>query len=223
MASRIANYDWSQTPLGDIDHWSPSLRTAIDLCLGSRMCSCIYWGTDNLILYNDAYGSILGTKHPWALGRTAQEVWPEIIEVIGPLMQKTLETGETTGGDDVAIFLNRSGYVEEFYCSFSYSPIYDHQDSIEGVFAVLPETSVRVIGERRLRTLQKLGVDARAARSPQQALEIVRDQAVAARESVAGVNLDEEAANLIKFQQSYQASARLIQTANQLFDTIVRL
>ena len=136
------------------------------------MCSCIYWGAERLIIYNDAYGSILGTKHPWALGRTADEVWPEIFDVIGPLMIKTFETGTTTGADDAAIFLNRSGYVEEFYCSFSYAPLINELSDIEGVFAILPETSVRVIGERRLRTLQKLGADARELRRPEQTLQI---------------------------------------------------
>ena len=171
MAGRIRRFDWAATGLGTVENWSRTFRTALDLCLGSRMCSCIYWGKERLIIYNDAYGSILGTKHPWALGRTADEVWPEIFDVIGRLMKETLHTGKTTGADDAAIFLNCSGYVEEFYCSFSYAPLIDERGEIEGVFATLPETSVRVIGERRLRTLQRLGADAREVRRPQQTLE----------------------------------------------------
>ena len=172
MRERIRRYAWADTNLGPIESWSLQMVTAVDLCLRSRLCSCIYWGEDAVILYNDAYGSILGKKHPWALGRTVNEVWPEIIDVIGPLMQRTLATGETTGGDDVAIFLDRSGYVEEFYCSFSYAPIINAAGHIEAVFATLPETSQRVIGERRLRTLQKLGADLREARHPEETLEI---------------------------------------------------
>ena len=115
------------------------------------------------------------TVRSWALGRTADEVWPEIFDVIGRLMKETLHTGKTTGADDAAIFLNCSGYVEEFYCSFSYAPLIDERGEIEGVFATLPETSVRVIGERRLRTLQRLGADAREVRRPQQTLEIAAE------------------------------------------------
>jgi flagellar hook-associated protein FlgK len=81
----------------------------------------------------------------------------------------------------------------------------------------------QTIQQGYLTLLNRAGTLSGQAQVAQQALEIVRDQAVATRESVAGVNLDEEAASLIKFQQSYQASARLIQTANQLFDVIVRL
>ena len=84
MRERISNYDWASSPLGPMDSWSPTLRTALDLCLGSRMCSCIYWGPDHLIIYNDAYSSILGAKHPEALGRDAASVWHEIFDVLGP-------------------------------------------------------------------------------------------------------------------------------------------
>lgn len=175
MAQRIADYDWAQTELGSCEDWSPTLNTALALCLGSRMCGCLYWGPRHLVLYNDAYASILGTKHPWALGRPAVEVWPEIFHTIGPLLRETYEQGKTTGGDDVPIFLNRSGYVEEFYCSFSYTPLRAVDGAMEAVFATLPETSVRVIGERRLRTLQQLGSETRAARKPEQTLSIAAE------------------------------------------------
>lgn len=213
MRERIHRYDWAATQLGSIASWTPQMHTAVDLCLRSRLCSCIYWGEEAVILYNDAYGSILGTKHPWALGRTVNEVWPEIIGVIGPLMQRTLATGETTGGDDVAIFLDRSGYVEEFYCSFSYSPIINAAGRIEAVFATLPETSQRVIGERRLRTLQKLGADIREARHPEEALEIAA--AVFAQNA-----RDVPFASLYLWRED-DPSAKLIAAANIQRDTLL--
>ena len=86
----------------------------------------MYGGSPHRIVYNVAYASILGTQHPWALGRPALEVWPEIFDVIGPLLERTYYHKETTGDDDAPIFINRSGYVEEFYCSFSYTPLINH-------------------------------------------------------------------------------------------------
>ncbi|MGR9090387.1 MAG: histidine kinase [Gammaproteobacteria bacterium] len=213
MRERIRSYAWARTQLGPIESWSPQMVTAVDLCLRSRLCSCIYWGEDAVILYNDAYGSILGKKDPWALGRTVSEVWPEIIGVIGPLMERTLATGETTGGDDVAIFLDRLGYVEEFYCSFSYSPIINADGRIEAVFATLPETSQRVIGERRLRTLQKLGADLREARHPEETLEIAA--AVFAQNA-----RDVPFASLYLWRED-DASAKLIAAANIQRDTFL--
>ena len=89
--------------------------------------------------------------------------------------------------------------------------------------------SAKIIGDNQplhegyLGLLNDAGNASRQSKIAQQALEVVYDQAVESRDSIAGVNLDEEAANLIRFQQAYQASARLIQTANQLFDSILRL
>ena len=175
MAERIRAFDWSRTALGPADKWSVGFSTALDLCLGSRLCSAIYWGDERLVLYNDAYSALLGSKHPWALGRKADEVWSEVFDVIGPLMCHTFDTGEATGADDAAIFLNRSGYVEEFYCSFSYSPLVNKFGHIEGVFTMFPETTVRVIGERRLRTLQQLGAGTRELRHPREVLEVAAE------------------------------------------------
>jgi signal transduction histidine kinase len=171
MAMQISAFDWSSTAMGPMSEWSTGLLTAMDLCLGSRLCSAIYWGEEHLVLYNDAYSELLGSKHPWALGHTAEEVWSEVFSVIGPLMKHTRVSGEATGADDAAIFLNRSGYVEEFYCSFSYSPLINEFGDIEGVFTMFPETTARVIGERRLRTVQQLGS---RTREPRRAHDVLR-------------------------------------------------
>lgn len=173
MEKLIREFDWSVTPLGPRARWSAALCTALDLCLRSRLCSSIYWGPQRLLLYNDAYSAILGDRHPWALGRPAHEVWSEIFDVIGPLMERTFETRETTGTDDAAIFLNRAGYVEEYYCSFSYAPLINERGVTEGVFTMFPETTARVVGQRRLGTLQRIGAETREVRHPAQVLEIV--------------------------------------------------
>ncbi len=157
LATLITQKDWGKTALGPPSNWSQALRSTVSVCLRSRLCACVYWGPDFHVIYNDAYKTILGTKHPWALARPAGEVWSEMFHIIGPLLQDTFKKGVTTGADDKAIFLDRFGYIEEFYCSFSYAPIINESGKTEAVFAVLPETSKRVIGERRLQTLHHLG------------------------------------------------------------------
>jgi hypothetical protein len=86
--------DWSQTPLGPLKHWPQSLRSALSICLGSGFPIAIYWGPTLALLYNDAWSPIPGVKHPWALGRPAHEVWPEIWDTIGPLFERVMMTGE---------------------------------------------------------------------------------------------------------------------------------
>ena len=69
----------------------------------------------------------------------------------------------------------------------------------------------------------KVGNIANQANISQQALTIVNEQALEKRDQVSGVSLDEEAADLVRFQQAYQASARVMQVSNQLFDSILQL
>jgi flagellar hook-associated protein 1 FlgK len=60
-------------------------------------------------------------------------------------------------------------------------------------------------------------------RNNHSANEAVQNALVAQKESVSGVNLDEEAANLVKFQQLYNASSKIIQTGKQMFDTLLAM
>ena len=90
MAMRMRQIDWENTELGNPEQWSHTMHTALTLCLGSRLCSCIYWGPQHLLLYNDAFASLLGTKHPWALLQPADVVWPEIFEIMQPQLEATL-------------------------------------------------------------------------------------------------------------------------------------
>src|SRR3712207_934738 len=97
MGTLIRALDWTQTPLGPIEGWAQSLRSALAICLGSSSAIGIYWGADLILLYNDAWRELIGDKHPSALGRPAQEVFPEIWETIGPMFAHVLSTGEATG------------------------------------------------------------------------------------------------------------------------------
>jgi signal transduction histidine kinase/FixJ family two-component response regulator len=156
----MRSMDWSSTALGPVDSWPQSLRTAEGILLSSRFSMWMGWGPDLAFLYNDAYGrGTLGKKHPWALGRPAREVWSEIWEDIGPRIQTVLDTGEATWDEALLLFLERSGYSEETYHTFSYSPLTDDAGRTAGMFCVVMEETERVIGERRLATLRDLAAD----------------------------------------------------------------
>jgi hypothetical protein len=87
MGKLIGAKDWSDSPLGSMNDWHPGLRSALGISLGSAFPIAIYWGADLILLYNDAWSPIPGAKHPWALGKRAIEVWPEIWDDIGPLFK----------------------------------------------------------------------------------------------------------------------------------------
>src|SRR3569623_2151285 len=80
MGERIRNFDWESSPPGNPDNWPESLRSTVSFCLNSNFPIAFYCGNDLTLLYNDAWSVIPGNKHPWALGRAAKEVWPEICD-----------------------------------------------------------------------------------------------------------------------------------------------
>jgi len=86
MAQRMRELDWSRTPLGPISRWPQSLKTSVSICLASRFPIVMYWGPEFVVLYNDAYSTILGSKHPWALGQACRDCWGEIWDTIGPML-----------------------------------------------------------------------------------------------------------------------------------------
>jgi len=149
--------DWSATPLGPPEDWPQSLKTVVRIMQTSRYAMWMGWGRELTFFYNDAYRPTLGVKHPHALGMPAQKVWAEIWPEIGPRIAKVLSSGDATWDERLLLLLERSGYPEETYHTFSYSPLPGDAGGIEGMLCVVTEETERVIGERRLHTLRDLG------------------------------------------------------------------
>src|SRR5579862_3116265 len=147
---------WDDTPLGSPETWPQSLKTVVRILLTSRYQMWMCWGPQLTMFYNDAYGPTLGVKQQWALGASAREVWQEIWPDIGPRIEHVLTSGEATWDEGLLLFLERSGYPEETYHTFSYSPLSDDRGSIVGMLCVVTEETERIIGERRLSSLREL-------------------------------------------------------------------
>lgn len=170
MGALMRSKDWAVTPLGPVETWPSSLRTSISICLNSRFPVLLWWGDDLIKLYNDAYMQIIGKKHPFALGTPGRLVWPEIWDIIHPMLNQVIWTGEATWSDDLLLLLERHGYSEECYFTFSYSPIRDEVGKIVGVFTPVAETTGKVIHQRRLGTLHDLGKKGGESRTPEEAI-----------------------------------------------------
>ncbi|MGA2696104.1 MAG: response regulator, partial [Terriglobales bacterium] len=160
LGELVRQFDWSTTPLGEMNAWPQSLKTIVRVLLTSRFAMWMGWGPELTFFYNDAYRRMtLGDKHPWALGRPSSEVWEEIWGDIGPRIQKVLDSGEATWDEALLLFLERSGYREETYHTFSYSPLSGDDGRVAGHLCVVTEETDRIIGERRLRTLRSLAAE----------------------------------------------------------------
>lgn len=165
MGARIRSFPWHETPLGSVADWPQSLRTIVCALLECRLPMYIAWGEGHTQFYNDAYVSILGAKHPHALGRSATETWAEIWPTIGPMWQQVLQ-GEAVGFDDFKLTIDRHGYPEDCYFNFSYSPVRDEGGGVAGVLVTFAETTQRVVSERRLRFLDELSQRTRLLGDP---------------------------------------------------------
>jgi signal transduction histidine kinase/CheY-like chemotaxis protein len=164
-------HDWSRSPLGPPDSWPNSLRTVVDLMLQSQFPMFVAWGDALGFLYNDPYAEILGTKHPRALGSRFHDIWAEIWTDISPLIDAAL-SGKSTYSEDLPLVMNRKGYDEHTWFTFSYSPIRDDDGRIAGMFCAVHETTRRVLAERALRELN----DTLERRVTEAVTERMRDQ-----------------------------------------------
>jgi PAS domain S-box-containing protein len=164
MGGRMRAKDWSASPLGHPETWSQSVKTAISICLNSRVPIALWLGPELRLVYNDTYIPFLGeTKHPAMLGAPGREAWGEIWAAIEP-MHNEVAAGRATSVEDVQLFFARRLPREEVYVSWGYSPILAADGvTIEGTFDACTETTAKVVGKRRLATLRDLGV-----RSPEQ-------------------------------------------------------
>jgi signal transduction histidine kinase len=156
MGARMRALDWTRTPLGAPEQWPQSLKTIVRVMLDSRYAMWMLWGPELTFFCNDAYLPTVGIKGDWVLGARSDKVWEEIWPDIGPRIAQVLKRGQATWDEALLLFLQRSGYPEETYHTFSYSPVYNDESRIAGMLCVVTEVTDRVIGERRLQVLRDL-------------------------------------------------------------------
>ena len=165
MGALMRSIDWAATAVGPVAAWPQSLRTALSILLETGFPMYIAWGAGFTQFYNDGYRPILGsTKHPAAMGISTRETFTEIWPIIGPMFHDVMG-GTPTTVVDFMLPLDRHGFAEECYFVFSYSPIREESGAVGGVLVTVTETTQRVLGARRLATLQALAADTRDAGS----------------------------------------------------------
>ncbi len=149
-------HPWSTTPLGPPERWPEGLKVPLRMMLTSRFEMWLGWGEDLYFFYNDAYIPTLGAKHPRAIGRPTRDVWEEIFADVEGRFRAVMKEGRSTWDEALMLLLERNGYAEETYHTFSYSPLRGDSGAIEGLMCVVSEETERVISERRLELLRTL-------------------------------------------------------------------
>ena len=152
MGELTRNFDWAATPLGPPKEWPQSLKVTVGIILASKFPMFLWWGSEMIQFYNDAYRPSLGNngKHPYALGQRGSESWPEVWEVIYPLIKQVQTTGDATWSEDQLVPIYRNGRIEDVYWTFSYSPVWGESPGVNGVLVVCTETTGKVLANERL-------------------------------------------------------------------------
>lgn len=153
----LRSIDWSATPLGPVEHWPQSLKTCIRIILTSSQPMFVWWGDQLINLYNDPYRSILGGKHPAALGQPASVVWHEIWDAAGSRAGRVMRDNVGTYDEALLLIMERNGYPEETYYTFSYSPVPGDHGGTHGIICANTDETERIISERHIRTLKDVG------------------------------------------------------------------
>ena len=159
MGRLFLGTDWSRTPLGAVQGWPQSLRIAVSICLNSRFPMFVWWGPQLINIYNDAYIPVLGKRHPLAFGRPAREFWNDIWNVLGPQVDEVMLHGRPTWNERELLVMERNGYSEETYFTWSYSPIHNELGGVGGLFCACTEETPRVIAERERDALVRSAQD----------------------------------------------------------------
>ena len=164
MGALIRSMDWQGSPLGPVAGWPQSLRTTISICLASDLPICVIWGPDLVQLYNDAYRVICGDKHPRSMGQNFADCWKEAWPVIGQAHDAAL-AGDKAFLETQHIHLQRHGYLEECFFTFSFSPIRDEAGQVGGLFHPVIEMTAQMLVQRRTRALRDLSAQTSEAQS----------------------------------------------------------
>lgn len=148
MGDRLRGTDWSLTPLGDYGSWPVSLRTSLSLVLNAKGIAALYWGKQQFLLYNDAYGLALGDRHPRAFGQPMPEVLTDLAPVLSPQVAQVLATGEGFAIENLSMIMRRHGRDEETSWTYSFSPVQGEEGGFAGVLLLATEMTQQVLADR---------------------------------------------------------------------------
>ena len=165
MAERVRAHDWSSTALGRIEHWPDGLLCAVNLMLACAFPSLVFWGTELVQLYNDAFVPLLAERHPSGLGQTAQQCWWDAWQIVGPNLQRVMVGQETVYYENAVVPIMRDGRLQDIRWTYNYSPIFSPDGHVLGVLVICQDItrevtavqSLRDSEARALRVLQSIG------------------------------------------------------------------
>ncbi|RAL65671.1 hypothetical protein DID88_005342 [Monilinia fructigena] len=177
----IRNFDWSSTPLGPMDSWSPEFRQIVNLVMANPHPVALFWGEELTVLYNEKYSETVAfQKHPQLMGTGARGPFSEVWEEVGEIFNSCRRTGQGVAMTDQMLSILRRGFMEETFFSWALTPIWKSGNTPEllGLYNAPFETTGKVINNRRMRTLLRVSEKISLAQSVPEFWKLVLDALV---------------------------------------------
>jgi PAS domain S-box-containing protein len=170
----VRSIDWANTPLGIMDNWSPQLCELVNLVMRNPFPCALFWGDELTMLYNEAYRvEVAGNKHPDLMGTGFSGPFSEVWDAVAPVFRGCAETGQATRRENEPLPIERYGYMEETFFSWSIIPLYGGSNKILGFFNTPFETTSPTVNSRRMQMLRYLGEHLNSTRTVKQFWRLV--------------------------------------------------
>ncbi|KAK0747764.1 hypothetical protein B0T21DRAFT_379752 [Apiosordaria backusii] len=156
--------DWGSTSLGPVETWPNDLRIMTNMIMGSPHPAALYWGPDFVAIYNEAYITLAGQKHPQLMGSRYKDAWSEIWDHLAPVFDAAWNDGRATMKHDDGLFITRHGFLEETFFNWAIIPLVGSDGTVVALYNPAFENTRRKISERRMLTLREVGVKTSQAR-----------------------------------------------------------
>ncbi|RDW66474.1 hypothetical protein BP6252_10109 [Coleophoma cylindrospora] len=153
----IRGVDWASTDIGPMETWPPLLRSMCNLIIADPTPAGIFWGEKSNMIYNEAFISIAGQKHPSLMGQHPAIPFAEVWDHFEGILEHCRSTGKAVKEEDVCLFLERHGFPEETYVSFTFTPLLGQDNMVVGNYHTVHESTRTKIAERRMSMLLEIG------------------------------------------------------------------
>ncbi|KAL2070764.1 hypothetical protein VTL71DRAFT_13790 [Oculimacula yallundae] len=158
--------NWAETPLGDMKTWSREFRQIACLLMAHPFPLALFWGAELTVVYNKAYAdTVAGLKHPKLMGTGFRGPFKELWDSVGPIFNECRKTGKSVAVYNQMLPIERQGFVEETFYTWSLTPLYGGTSEMLGLYNSPFETTRQTRGTRAMRTLLKLAQETAVANS----------------------------------------------------------
>ncbi|KAG8705474.1 hypothetical protein FRC09_002934 [Ceratobasidium sp. 395] len=175
-SSLLYTFPWETTTLGPRSEWPESLKTMVRYIMATNIPTTIYWGWPDLVMiYNNAYAALAGSKHPSIYGQKASVAWGDQWDRANSIAELCKHGQSTWRTDDPLFFtsLTDFGNPREVYHTWHWTPIGQEDGSVGGILNSTYDTTRKVIAERRVQCVTDMISRLSEAKTHDEVLQVV--------------------------------------------------